>query len=172
MSVAGEIERLSGARALLITKMLSAGYEVGEGDTVDMLIERIVLKSQGGGNILPDTDTWQMYNGKKPLVCGGYRFEHTFDEVWGGYYCYFKSDLMDAVRGKTVAVGVRSLTGEKAKIEMVCNNSLVIGIMHTDTPKEMHYTVPDNISSGYVRAVVFGADDLHCAFEGVYMKIV
>lgn len=171
MSVASEIERLSGARTLLISKMLSAGYEVAEGATLDALINAIVLKSLDEGNILPDTDTWKMYNNKVPAVCGGYRFEHTFDDVWGGFYCYFESDLIETVKGKTVIVSVNKLIGTKSKIELVRDSALVGTIWPTETKSSFSYTLPSDVASAYIRAVVYGADDLHCRFEGISMKI-
>ena len=171
MSVVSEIERLSGARTLLINKMLSAGYEVAEGATIDALINAVVLKSLDEGNILPDTDTWKMYNNKIPAVCGGYRFEHTFDDVWGGFYCYFGSDLIETVKGKTVTVSVNRLVGAKAKIELVRDSALVGTIWPTETKYSFSYTFPSEVESAYLRAVVYAADDLHCLFEGISMKI-
>lgn len=172
MSVANEISRLFAAKALLIRKMDSAGYDAGQEYTLNELIDAIVLKSQNDWNILPDTDTWKMYNNKVPAVCGGYRFEHTFDDVWGGYYFNFTKDFIEKVQGKTVALGLSSLTGAKAKIEMVVDTKLVVSMFQTAVPKENRYTFDETVSSGYIRAVVYGADDLHCAFEGIYVKIV
>jgi len=171
MSVAGEIARLSDARALLISKMESAGYEVDVSMNLNGLIGEIILKNLDEGNILPDTDTWRMYNGKQPDVWGGYRFEATFDDVWGGFYCYFGNDLIETVRGRTVTVSVKRLVGAKSKIELVVGSNLVGTIWPTETAKSFSYTFPEDMASAYLRAVVYGADDLHCAFEGISMKL-
>ena len=75
------------------------------------------------------------------------------------------------VKGKTVTVSVNRLVGAKAKIELVRDSALVGTIWPTETKSSFSYTFPSDVASAYIRAVVYGADDLHCRFEGISMKI-
>ncbi len=171
MSVASEIARLREAKAALISKMESAGFEVDTSMNLNGLIRTIILRNLDTRNLLPDTDTWRMYNNKEPDVWGGYCFEATFDDVWGGFYCYFDSTLIETVKGKAVTISVGRLVGAKSKIELVVGANLGGTIFPTQTKKSISYTFPSDMTSAYIRAVVYGAEDMHCEFEGISMKL-
>ena len=104
-------------------------------------------------------------------ACAADLDEATFDDVWGGFYCYFDSTLIETVKGKAVTISVGRLVGAKSKIELVVGANLVGTIFPTQTKKSISYTFPSDMTSAYIRAVVYGAEDMHCEFEGISMKL-
>lgn len=121
-------------------------------------------------NLLPDTNTWVMSNGRSPDVRGGYAFEATFTSAWEAFSCFFDSDLLAKVKGKIVEFGVETLTGTSARLEMVVDGSALNYILQTDTAAKAQVSIPASASSVTLRIIIFSADDLHCEFSGVYMN--
>lgn len=126
--------------------------------------------SGGNTNLLPDTNTWIMSNGKTPDACGDYEFEATFTGAWEGFSCFFSEDTLTKVLGKTVILGVDHLVGASSRLEVIVDGSAVNYIMQTDTPASIEVAIPNSATSVTVRIIIFSADDLHCEFIGVYMK--
>lgn len=125
--------------------------------------------SGGVTNLLPDTSRWVMSNGHTPDVWGGYAFDATFTSVWEGFSCFFDADLVENVRGKTVKFGVSSLTGASSRLELIVDGSVANYILATDAPASVEASIPDTAAEVTLRIIIFSADDLHCAFGGVYL---
>ena len=88
--------------------------------------------NEGGlTNLLPDTNTWVMSNGKPPDVWGSYSFEATFTGAWEAFSCFFDSGLLEKVKGKIVEFGVEKLVGASARLEMVVDGSALNYILQT-----------------------------------------
>lgn len=127
-------------------------------------------KAGGLTNLLPDTNTWVMSNGKPPDVWGSYSFEATFTGAWEAFSCFFDSDLLEKVKGKIVEFGVGKLAGASARLEMVVDGSALNYILQTDTAAKVQVSIPASASSVTLRIIIFSTDDLHCEFNGVYMN--
>ena len=127
--------------------------------------------NEGGlTNLLPDTNTWVMSNGKPPDVWGSYSFEATFTGAWEAFSCFFDSDLLEKVKGKIVEFGVEKLVVASARLEMVVDWSALNYILQTDTAAKVQVSIPASASSVTLRIIIFSTDDLHCEFNGVYMN--
>lgn len=124
---------------------------------------------EGRTNLLPDTNTWIMSNGKTPDVWGEHAFEATFTGAWEGFTCFFDAVLLDKLKGKTVEFGVDHLTGASARLEMVIDGSAVNYILQTEMPMSVQVSVPDAATEVALRIIIFSTDDLHCEFTGVYL---
>lgn len=120
-------------------------------------------------NLLPDTNTWVMSNGKTPDVWGDYAFEATFTGAWEGFSCFFDSTLLEKIKGKIIEFGVAKLTGASARLEMVIDGSAVNYILQTEKATKVQVTVPESASEITLRIIIFSTDDLHCEFSGVYL---
>jgi len=149
--------------------------QVARGDHVHPIgtMLRFAQNSWDGGgwiNILPDTDTWSMSSGKSPDVSGNYEFEATFQMAWEGFSCFFDSEMMDAVKGKTVEFGVSYLEGASARLELVIDGSVANYILETGTAAAVQADVPSTAQAVTLRIIIFSDADLHCKFAGVYMK--
>lgn len=121
-------------------------------------------------NLLPDTNTWIMSNGRTPDVWGDYEFEATFTGAWEGFSCFFSEDMLENILGKTVILGVDSLMGASSRLEVIVDESVVNYLLQTETPSSVEVTIPDTAASVTVRIIIFSGDDLHCEFSGVYMN--
>lgn len=121
-------------------------------------------------NLLPDTNTWIMSNGKAPDVWGSYSFEATFTGAWEAFSCFFDSDLIAKVKGKIVELGVEKLVGASARLEMVVDGSALNYILQTDSAAKVQVSIPASATSVTLRIIIFSADDLHCEFNGVYLN--
>lgn len=121
-------------------------------------------------NLLPDTNTWIMSNGKAPDVWGSYSFEATFTGAWEAFSCFFDSDLIAKVKGKIVEFGVEKLVGASARLETVVDGSALNYILQTDSAAKVQVSIPASATSVTLRIIIFSADDLHCEFNGVYLN--
>lgn len=120
-------------------------------------------------NVLPDTNRWVMSNGRTPDVWGGYAFEATFTSAWEGFSCFFDAGLLESVRGKAVEFGVGRLEGASSRLELIVDGSVSNYILATDAPASAEVVIPDTAAEVTLRIIIFSADDLHCAFTGVYL---
>lgn len=125
--------------------------------------------SGGVTNLLPDTNRWVMSSGHTPDVWGGYAFDATFTSVWEGFSCFFDADLMENVRGKTVRFGVDHLAGASSRLELIVDGSVANYILAADAPASAEVSIPETAAEVTLRIIIFSADDLHCAFGGVYL---
>ncbi len=125
--------------------------------------------SGGMTNLLPDTNRWVMSSGRTPDAWGGYAFEATFTSAWEGFSCFFDTDLLESVRGKTVKFGVSRLAGASSRLELVVDGSVANYILATDAPASVEAPVPAAAAEVTLRIIIFSADDLHCEFAGVYL---
>jgi hypothetical protein len=125
--------------------------------------------SGGKTNLLPDTNRWVMSNGQTPAVWGGYEFEATFTGAWEGFSCFFDEDRLAKVQGKKVEFGVDYLTGASSRLELIVDGNAVNYILQTETAASVSVQIPEGTSSVTLRVIIFSADDLHCAFGGVYL---
>lgn len=120
-------------------------------------------------NLLPDTNRWVMSNGRTPDVWGGYAFEAAFTSAWEGFSCFFDADLLESVRGKAVEFGVGRLEGASSRLELIVDGSVSNYILATDAPASAEVMIPETAAEVTLRIIIFSADDLHCAFTGVYL---
>lgn len=125
--------------------------------------------SGGVANLLPDTSRWVMSSGRRPDAWGGYAFEANFTSVWEGFSCFFDAGLLESVRGRTVKFGVDRLAGASSRLELIVDGSVANYILATDTPASVEAQIPASASEVTLRIIIFSADDLHCAFQGVYL---
>ena len=126
--------------------------------------------SSGGlTNLLPDTNRWVMSNGRTPDVWSGYAFEATFTSAWEGFSCFFDSDLLEEIRGKTIRFGVGHLTGASSRLELIVDGSVVNYVIASKTAVSAEASIPLTAAEVTLRIIIFSADDLHCEFDGVYL---
>lgn len=121
-------------------------------------------------NLLPDTNTWVMSNGKTPDVWGDYEFEATFTGAWEGFSCFFSEDALAKILGKTIILGIDHLTGASSRLEVIVDGSVVNYILQTEKAASIEVVIPNSATSVTVRIIIFSAGDLHCEFTGVYMN--
>ena len=124
----------------------------------------------GRVNLIPDTDEWVMSSGKAPTLTGDYAFEATFQMAWEGFSCFFSDDLLTAIEGKTIEFGVSYLTGASARLELVIDGAVANYITETGEEASVQVEVPQSVNAAALRIIIFSDADLHCKFEGVYMK--
>jgi hypothetical protein len=120
-------------------------------------------------NLLPDTNTWVMSNGKTPGVWGEYAFEATFTGAWEGFSCFFSESALANVLGKTLTLGVDHLTGASSRLEVIVDGSAVNYILQTEKASSIEVAIPTTATSVTIRIIIFSADDLHCEFTGLYL---
>lgn len=125
-------------------------------------------ESETVSNLIPDTNTWVMSNGNVPDVSGDFRFEATFTSAWEGFSCFFSAELIERVKGKNIMFGLDSLSGASARLELVVDTTWIGGITATESPQFVRASIPETVSSITLRIIIFSADDMHCAFSGVY----
>lgn len=120
-------------------------------------------------NHLPDTNTWVMSNGRSPDRTGGYEFEATFTSAWEAFSCFFDASLLEWARGRTIRFGADYLTGASSRLELVVDGQHVGSILARSTPQSVDVTIPSDAAQVALRIIIFSADDMHCAFSGVYL---
>lgn len=124
----------------------------------------------GKTNLIPDTNTWIMSNGRSPDVWGDYEFEATFTSAWEGFSCFLSEDLLERVKGKTVLFGVNHLTGASSRLESDCRWKCCKLYPGNDNSCRSRSKHSRDCNIGNATNYYFSEDDLHCEFTGLYMN--